>query len=251
MKLKTKTEITLMRAGGRILRRVLNELSQNLKPGVSLKELDLLARNLIAAAGAVPAFLNYQPAGARLPYPAAICASLDSTVVHGLPTDYRLKNDDLISIDLGVKFQGLFTDAAFTKIIGEGSPNLQKLLRVTKECLILAVKAARPGATLGDLGHAIESHAVQNGFNVIKLLTGHGVGHALHEEPTVYNFGSPGEGLKLKAGLTLAIEPMLTSGSGDIRSLPDDSYVTADGAPAAHFEHTIAITAGAPLILTE
>lgn len=251
IKLKTEKDLESLRASGRILVDVLLALKGKAALGVKLSELDELAKKIIQEAGATSAFLNYKPEGSEKPYPANICTSLNDQVVHGQPTDYALQNGDVLKIDLGVVYKGYITDAAMTVAIGDVLPEVEKLLSVTEEALRLGIAAARNGNTLGDIGWAIENHVETNGFSVIEGLTGHGVGFKLHEEPTVYNFGRKGEGMKLKEGLVIAIEPMISMGTPQIRqNKEDESYSTRDGSQSAHFEKTVAITKNGPEILT-
>jgi len=247
---KDREKIKLMAEGGKILAGALDAVSEKIKPEAILKDLDKLAFNFIKNSGAEPAFLNYRPAGAKTPYPASLCSSVNEIVVHGTPSDYVLKEGDIVSIDLGVKFKGFITDAARTFPVGKISSEAGHLLKATKEALASAVKSAFPGKTVGDIGYAVEQIAKKNKVFVIKMLTGHGVGKHLHEEPTIYNYGQSGQGMKLFSGLTIAIEPMFSLGSENIFQLEDDSYQTFDGSLAAHFEDTIAITENGPLVLT-
>lgn len=247
---KTEEEIEIMRKGGKILASVLLELKKMAGVGVALNDLDKRAREIIEAAGARPSFLGYQPAGAREPYPNSICTSVNKTIVHGLPTDYKLKNGDIVTVDAGVKYGGYHTDAALTVAIGEVKPEINKLIKITEESLRKAIKEAREGKTLGDIGAAVEEVAERGGVSVVAGLTGHGIGRELHEEPSVYNFGNRGEGMKLKKGLVIAIEPMLALGGSEIRETPEGEYETVDGLIAAHFEHTVYIGPEGPEILT-
>lgn len=250
VKLKTKQDIEMIAKSGRILAEVLKKLSQEAKEGVPLDFLDKLARNLLQTAGAKPAFLGYRPSSGHKPFPAALCLSLNEQVVHGLPSPYKLCSGDLLKIDLGVDCQGYISDAAITLGIGKISPIAQKLTETVKKSLEAAIKETRPGKYLGDLGYIIETIIKKSGFSVIKGLTGHGVGFALHEDPTIFNYGNRGEGIALKPGMVLAIEPMACLGKDGIIQRPDDSYATADGSLAAHFEHTVAVTENGPRILT-
>jgi methionyl aminopeptidase len=251
MTLKKEKDLEGLRASGRILVSVILALREKAAAGVKLSELDELAKKLIQEAGGTSAFLNYKPEGSVKPYPANICTSLNDQVVHGRPGKYALQSGDVLKIDLGVVYKGYITDAAITVAIGNIPPEVKKLLTVTEEALRLGIAAARDGNTLGDIGWAIENHVESNGFTIIEGLTGHGVGFKLHEEPTVYNYGRKGEGLKLKEGLVLAIEPMVSMGTAQIRqNKTDDSYSTKDGSMSAHFEKTIAITKNGPEILT-
>lgn len=240
----------MLRASGRILADLLSSLSALAREGTTLASLDAKARELLASAHAKSAFLGYTPEGARAPYPSAICTSVNGTVVHGLPTGYALCRGDLLSIDAGVDYRGYFTDAAVTVGIEPILPQARRLLEATEDALRAAVGECRSGQRLGDLGAAIESVVRSAGFHIIRGLTGHGVGFLLHEDPTVHNYGRRGEGLELKPGLVLAIEPMVSVGSPDIVSRPDGSYTTRDGSLSAHFEHTVVITANGCEILT-
>ncbi len=241
----------MMREGGRLLRGIVDKLTDRTRPGISLKELDQLARRLIKEAGGQPSFLGYRPEGARAPYSAAICASVNEVIVHGLPGDYQLQEGDLLKIDLGLFYKDFHTDTAVTIGIGRISSQAEKLINVTRETLRRAIKECRPGKHLGDIGFAINSHVSRQGFRVARNLTGHGIGRELHEDPTVFNTGEKGRGMELKAGMVVAIEPMVCIGSGEVRQLADESYASKDGSLTAHFEETVAITNSGPLVLTE
>ena len=249
--LKTAEEIEIMAEGGRRLALIVEALKKEARPGVTTIFLDKLARKLIKESGAEPAFLGYRPAGSVKAYPYAICASLNDVVVHGLPSDYALKDGDLLKLDLGLKYGGFFSDSAVTIPIGKVSKEAEKLVRVTREALDVGIAEAGPGKTVGDIGYAIEKFAAKNGFSVVKSLTGHGIGRELHEEPQVLNFGRKGTGEELAPGMVLAIEPMIAAGSGATEQLTDESFITADGSLAAHFEHTVAVTEAGPRILTK
>lgn len=249
--LKTPEEIALMREAGRRLAAVLNTLETHVREGVTTKELDQLAHRLITARGDKPAFLNYSPAGARRPYPATICASVNESVVHGLPSDRPLVSGDVLKIDIGLIYKGWHADMARSFPIGKVDGRVHELLDATREALDAGIAAAEPGRTFGDIGHAIQSTVEQYGFTVVKGLTGHGIGRRLHEDPYVYNEGRPGQGEKLVPGMVLALEPMTTLGKPHTRQHPDDSFVTADGSVSAHFEHTVAITERGPEVLTQ
>jgi methionyl aminopeptidase len=248
--LKTPAEIETMAEGGRILARVLKALKAEAKAGVTTKALDQLARELIVQAGATPAFLHYRPHGAREAYPWTLCASLNDVVVHGQPSDYALRAGDVLSLDLGLKYKGFYSDAALTVGVGKISKEARKLISATETALAAGIKTAKPGKTLGDIGHAIETVARKNGCMPAEGLVGHGIGRALHEDPSVFNFGVKGQGDWLEEGMVIAIEPMLCAGSGATKTLPDESYATRDGSLSAHFEHTVAITKRGPKILT-
>ena len=250
IKLKTGRDIEMIAKSGRILAEVLEKISQEAQVGVSLDYLDKLARDLLQEAGAKSAFLGYRPTSSHQPFPAAICLSLDEQVVHGLPSPYQLRSGDLLKIDLGVDYKGYISDAAVTLGIGKISSTAQKLIEAVKKSLEAAINEARPGKHLGDLGFAIETTIKKFGFDVIKGLTGHGVGFELHEDPTILNYGNKGEGLALKPGMVLAIEPMACLGKGRVIQRANDSFVTADGSLTAHFEHTVAVTENGPRILT-
>lgn len=248
--LKTEEDITLLRVSGAILARTLHALAGAAKEGVTLASLDMLTRSLIAKEGAQPTFLGYRPEGADHAYPAALCASVNDTIVHGIPGKYVLQNGDLLSIDLGVTYKDRITDAAITVGIGEVAPSAQSLLLATRRALQAAIKECIPGNHIGDLGYAIEQEAKKAGVHVVHGLTGHGVGFKLHEDPNVYNYGKRGEGMKLVPGLVLAIEPIFAVGSPYTKVKKDESFVTKDGSLSAHFEHTIVITDSGCEVLT-
>lgn len=250
-KLKSEGDVKLLRASGRILAELLAELRARVKPGVILKTLDVYAREFLSRRDARPAFLGYRPEGALKPFPAAICASVNEQIVHGLPSGYALCEGDLLKIDIGVEYRGYFTDAALTVPVGRISKRAGRLVRVTSQALQNAIRAAKPGGHLGDIGAAVSRAVRGTGFRVVNGLTGHGVGFTIHEDPSVYNYGTKGEGMILRPGLVLAIEPMVSAGSPEIEEQPDGSFTTRDGSLAAHFEHTIAITERGPEILTE
>lgn len=250
----TPEEIKILRESGRRLATVLYKVRDMIAPGISTKELDVYAEKLIRELGDTPAFLGYRPEGARTPFPATLCVSVNDEVVHGIPRKDRiLKEGDTVSIDLGIKHRGLITDMALTAPVGKVSARDMKLLVATEEALREGIKAARAGSTVGDIGHAIESfvRAQKEKYGIVEVLAGHGVGHKVHEDPFVPNFGKPGTGEKLKPGMVLAIEPMLNMGTKEV-TLDDDGYTfrTADNKHSAHFEHTILITEGGPEILT-
>ncbi len=251
MLIKNQDQIKKLRVAGKILASVEKEVRAAIKVGTALSDLNTLAEKLIRSAGAEPAFLNYHPYGAKKPYPASICASLNEVVVHGLPTKYKLRSGDVISVDFGVAYQGLIADGAFTMGVGEITQEAKKLMETTETALLMGIKECRPGKTLGDIGWAINHYVTKHKFKVIKGLCGHGVGEELHEEPAVFNEGQKNTGLELKAGMVLAIEPMVSAGDPYITYLPDDSYATRDHSLAAHFEHTVLITSKGPEVLTK
>ncbi len=247
--IKSEAEIEIMAEAGRKLAKILKILAGEAMVGVKLMVLENLSRELIKTEGAEPAFFNYRPEGAVKAYPFSLCASINSVIVHGQPSNYEIKEGDLVKLDLGLRYEGLYSDAALTVAAGKISPLAARLVEATRKALNEAIAAAKPGKTLGDIGWAIEKTAKENGFSVADGLTGHGIGRKLHEEPTVYNFGSPNSGLKLAVGMVLAIEPMLVAGSGRIKELKDESYAAADNSLSAHFEHTVAITKSGPKVL--
>jgi len=249
--IKSPEQIRKIRQSSKILADVLQKLEKMVRPGMNLMELEDFARHSIEVQGGKPVFLGYKPVGAKKPYGYALCTSINDVVVHGTPRSYELKTGDLLSLDLGVDWQGGISDAAFTVGIGKISPRDQELINITKKALERGIAQAKPGNTMGDIGHAIEETIKRGGAKVIEGLTGHGVGNQLHEEPTVYNFGEPGEGMRLEAGMVLAIEPMTCFTSGRIEQLSDDSYATMDGSNSAHFEHTVLIGEKGPEILSQ
>jgi methionyl aminopeptidase len=243
--IKSAREIEIMRRGGKITSTTLTMLLKTAKAGMTLRELDRLAERSIREMGGVPTFKGYNG------YPASICASVNATVVHGIPGDYVLKDGDLLSIDIGTTFERYVSDSAASVGIGTISPEAERLMRVTQECLMLGIAAMQKGNRLSDIGHAVQKHAEGHGYGVVRALVGHGVGRKMHEEPQVPNYGEPGKGIVLRPGLCLAIEPMITEGDPDVETLDDGwTVVTADGKLAAHFEHTVALTDDGPRILT-
>ncbi len=251
--IKTKEEIEILKQGGRILAEVLKEVSELAKVGISTNFLNAKAKEIILARGAEPSFEGYQPSFSSKPYPAAICASLNDVVVHGLPSKkIILKEGDILKLDVGVKYKNLFTDAALTIGIGKMTEEKIKLINATKRALELAINEVKPGNFMGDIGFVIENCFEKEDLTVIKDLVGHGVGYAVHEEPSIFNFGKKGEGAVLKSGMVLAIEPMAALGGGEVReSKSGFGFETIDGSLTAHFEHTVAITDDGCLILTK
>lgn len=250
--IKTKEQIEIIREGGKILASVLTKVAKKVKPGVSTYELDKYAYDLIKEGGDIPAFLNYKPEGAPKAFPASICVSVNNEIVHGIPKKSRvLKEGDIVSLDVGLKHKGFFTDHAMTVSVGKISKKDQQLLDTTKRALELGIWAAVGGATVGDIGYAIESF-VNKKYGIVRELAGHGVGIKIHEDPYVPNYGKAGKGQKLIPGMIIAIEPMLNMGSAHIVTADDDWTIkTADGSKSAHFEHTILITEGEAEILTK
>lgn len=251
VELKNERDLSGLRKSGEILAGVLKTLKQEAKEGVSLFFFDELTRKLLKETGAKPAFLKYRPEGAQKAFPAAICVSINDQIVHGIPSDYILRNGDILKIDLGVNFRGYITDAALTVGIGNVSETAKKLIAVTAKALDNAIKECKPGNCLGDIGWTIEKTVAEKGFGVVNGLAGHGVGFHLHEEPSVYNYGQKGTGMKLVPGLVLAIEPMTCAGSGETKQAEDDSFFTRDGSLSAHFEKTVVITDRNTEILTK
>ncbi len=247
---KNKSDIENIHASGQILGRILDELVSFTQEGKTLKSIDMYAQELVAQHGALAAFLGYQPEGAHKPFPAAICTSLNEVVVHGIPSEYALRKGDVVTIDMGIVYQGMYSDAARTVPIGKPSLTVRNLITATQQALEDGIAMARIGNTTGDIGWAIQNQARKHNVKVIKTLTGHGVGFELHEDPPIYNFGKKGEGVVLKEGMVLAIEPMFSIGSEDVIQYDDESYATADGSISAHSEDTIAITKKGPRILT-
>ena len=252
IELKSATDIAAMREAGRVVARALDLVRQTVKPGVTLLELDELATDLIAEAGATPAFKGYQPHFASTPFPGALCTSVNAVIVHGIPDGTVLAEGDLVSIDCGAVLDGWVGDAAFSTVVGEGSADDLRLIADTRAALDAGIAAARPGARLGDIGAAIGAIGRDRGYGIPQGWGGHGIGRAMHESPSVSNEGRPGRGLPLRTGMVLAIEPMFLAGGSDESYVGDDgwSVLTVDGSRAAHEEHTVAITDDGPLLLT-
>jgi methionyl aminopeptidase len=245
--LKSRHEIDDMARGGAIIAELLREVETRIQPGISTGEIDEFCEEFIVShRGAVPAFKGLYG------FPGSVCISLNDEVVHGIPSRGRaLAEGDIISIDVGVKLDGWCSDSAWTFAVGDVEPRAGRLMKVTEDALLKAIDAARPGNHVGDIGAAVMGVVEGTGFGIIRDLVGHGVGRQVHEEPQVPNVGRPGYGPVLQAGMVLAIEPMLSAGSDRIRTLDDQwTVVTADGAPSAHFEHTVAVTEEGPRILT-
>lgn len=235
-----------MERAGRIVAEVLDLLRSMVRAGVTTKELEGVADDQIRARGGTPAFKGYRG------YPSSICTSVNEQVVHGIPSSRRLREGDIISIDLGVYMEGFYGDAAITVPVGTVDKETAELVRVTEEALYLGIRNAVEGNRLHDISAAIQRNVEQNGFSVVRLFVGHGIGRELHEEPQIPNYGVPGQGPRLKSGMTLAIEPMVNAGSHDVRILDDGwTAVTVDGKKSAHFEHTVVVTPDEPIILTK
>ena len=246
IQIKTLSEIEKMRASGRILRQVHNAIAPLVRPGVSTMDLEDAAMAMIIALGAVSAFKGYHN------YPAALCTSINDEVVHGIPSKQRvLREGDVVSIDCGVILDGYYSDAAETHAVGAVSPEIEKLLLTTQASLQAAIAAAQVGGRLGDISAAVQGICEAEGFGVVRDFVGHGIGRAMHEDPQVPNFGAAGKGPRLKAGMVLAIEPMINAGSPEVKVLKDGwTAVTLDHRYSAHFEHTVAITKEGPQVLT-
>ena len=242
-KIKTTEEIALLRESGKRLARVLHLVAKEVRPGVTTKHLDEVAEQLIRETGDVPPFLNYTPHGARDPFPASLCVSVNDEIVHGIPGERIIKDGDIISLDLGLSHKGMITDAAVTVAVGKVSPEIVELIKETERSLEEGMRAIRTGGHIGDIGAAVEAVAHKHGYGIVRELGGHGVGHAVHEDPYVPNYGKKGTGPILKSGMVLALEPMFMLGREDIRILPDGyTVITKDGSLSAHFEHTVVIT---------
>jgi len=246
--IKTPEEIEILREGGKRLAGILYKIREIVAPGISAKELDTYAFKLAEEGGDYPAFLNYQPEGAKIPYPASLCVSVNDEVVHGIPRENKiLREGDIVALDLGLRYKGLFTDMAISVPVGQISPASLKLLETAKKALEAGIVTAQSGYHVGDIGHAIESFVKPRRYGIVEVLSGHGVGRAIHEDPFVPNFGKPGKGEKLVPGMVIAIEPMLNMGTKNV-TLDEDGYTirTADGKRSAHFEHTVLITENGP-----
>lgn len=251
MQLKSATDIDHLAQGGRFLAEVLAELVRMVGPGVVPRDLDARAQELIGERECRPAFLNYAPDGHE-PFPAALCVSVNEALVHGLPNEHPLEEGDIVGLDLGLIYRNrYFLDAARTVGVGNISAEADQLMQVTREALVRGIAAAQPGGHVGDIGAAIQAHVEHYGYGVVRQLVGHGVGFAVHEEPKVPNYGTVGEGMKLKPGLVIAIEPMVTVGDPAVETGADGwTVVSADGSLTAQEEHTVAITPDGPRVLT-
>jgi methionyl aminopeptidase len=244
---KSHSELEAMREGGRITAACLRMLAESVRSGIKTGELDALAEEFIRERGGRPEFKGYQG------FPGSICASPNAMIVHGIPGSYRLKEGDIISLDVGVRYEGFVTDSATTVAVGEVPESTGGLMEVTRRCLAAATEQVRSGNRLGDIGHAIQSVAEPEGYGVVRDLVSHGVGRRMHEDPQIPNYGKEGTGTRLQPGMTFAIEPMITLGSYEILLDERDgwSIYTADGSLSAHYEHTIAVTENGPWVLTE
>jgi methionyl aminopeptidase len=243
---RSAAEIDRLRAANQLVARILRQLAAAVREGVTTADLDALAEGLVRDAGAEPAFKGYRG------FPATLCASINQEVVHGIPSGARaLKPGDIVSLDMGVKLDGFYGDSAVTVPVGDVPERTRELLRVTREALERAIQQVQVGGRLSDIGHAVQQWVEAHGFSVVREFVGHGIGERLHEEPQIPNYGQPGRGPKLAEGMILAIEPMVAMGRPEVKVLRDGwTAVTKDGSLAAHFEHTVAVTAAGPLILT-
>lgn len=253
--IKTPEEIEILAEGGKILARILRELGTFSKPGISTEDVNDEALRLAEAYGVEPVLLGYHPDFAPWPYPAALCTSVNDTVQHGVPhSEEILHEGDIINLDMSIGHKGLIVDSGITVPVGKTDRESKKLINVTREALMLGIKAARPGGRIGDIGEAVATFVRSRGFSVVEVLCGHGVGYAVHEEPLVPNYGKRGTGPEIKVGNVFAIEPIVNVGSKDV-VFDDDgdgySVFTVDGSRSAHFEHTVAITESGPRILTK
>ena len=252
IRIKKDNDIVLLKESGRRLATILRQLIKEVKVGVLPRDLDDQARQLIKEFGDKPAFLNYRPRGSQLAYPAALCVSVNDVIVHGIPDKKPIQSGDVVTLDLGLNHRGYFSDMAITVVVDSGNQEVNSLLEITKQALALGIAAAKNGNHVGDIGWAIENYISQNSdYGIVRDLSGHGVGFAVHEDPAVPNYGQKGQGEKLVPGLVLAIEPMITLGKEETKLLSDGfTFVTLDGSISAHFEHTVLITKDKPIILT-
>lgn len=236
-----------MKEGGNAVARILERMRDVVKPGVPTSEIETEAEGLARSLGVVPAFKGY------MGYPSSICVSINEEVVHGIPSEKRLlKRGDIVGLDFGALYQGFYADAAVTLPVGELPDEAKRLMDITREALIKGIEAAVVGNRVGNISFAVQSHVENNGYSVVKSFVGHGIGRKLHEEPQIPNFGSPDWGIRLNEGMTLAIEPMVNAGGDGVRVLDDGwTAVTMDGSLSAHFEHTVAVTANGPMVLTD
>lgn len=244
--IKTDEQIAKMRESGKITKNVLDLIGKTIKSGMTTKELDKIAYDYIKSCGAEPSFLGYSG------YPASLCVSIDDMVVHGIPSDdIIIKEGQIVSVDVGVVYNGWQGDAARTFAIGEISAEKKKLIEVTEQCFFKAIEDLRDGTPIGNIGHNVQHHAESNGFSVVRALVGHGIGREMHEDPSVPNYGIRGTGIRLKKGMALAIEPMINAGTHKVNFMSDGWGVkTADGRPSAHYENTVVITSNGVEILT-
>jgi methionyl aminopeptidase len=243
---KTSEEIKIMAEGGKLLAKIIKELEKRVEPGIATNELDRLAESLIFKYGGDCSFKGYQG------YPNCLCASINEEIVHAVPSARTLKEGDILSLDIGIKYKDFHTDMAITVPVGKIAPEAQKLIDATKEALALGIAALRLGGRLGDVSHAIQKYIESNGFNVVRELCGHGIGRKLHEDPQILNYGKRGTGAIIKEGMVLCLEPMVTAGDWKLKRARDGfGYQTQDNSLSCHFEHTIAVTKSGSQVLTE
>jgi len=252
VELKTEGELDAMREAGRVVARALSAMRRSAAVGVSLRELDQVARDVLADHGATSPFLGYKPSFAPTPFPAVICASVNDAIVHAIPDSCRLVDGDVVSIDFGAVLDGWVGDSAVTFTVGTARPEDEKLIAATEQALAAGIAAAVVGARIGDIGHAVGTIGRAAGYGIPRNFGGHGVGHHMHEDPHVPNTGRPGRGMQLRPGLVIAIEPMFMAGGSDDYTVDPDGWAlrTVDGTRAAHAEHTVAVTESGPRILT-
>jgi methionyl aminopeptidase len=247
---KTRREIALMREAGRHVAEILAELEELVQPGITTKELDRFAEKKLEERGLESSFKGYDPYGLP-PYPGVLCVSVNEEIVHGIPGSRTIQAGDLVSLDFGLSVGGFHGDAARTVTVGEVEAGRRRLVDVTRESLEKAIAQMTPGRRLSDIGHAVQSHVEPHGFSVVRDFAGHGIGRRMHEAPWIPNYGAPGRGPRLVAGMVFAIEPMVNQGGPEVRILDDEwTAVSADGSPSAHFEHTVLVTEGEPEVLT-
>ena len=251
--IKSEKEIKILREGGKILASVLFEVAEKVKSGIATIELDEVAEKLIRKNKGEPSFKNYKTSEDKFPYPVSLCVSINDEIVHGIPLrDKILKEGNIVSLDLGMKYKNLYTDMAVTAGVGKISKQAEKLIKITKKCLEEGIRQVGPGNFIGDIGFAVQNCAEKNGFNVVRRLVGHGVGYQVHEDPEIPNFGQPKTGIQLKQGMVLALEPMVVEGNPEIVLDKDNwTWKTKDGLLSAHFEHTVVVTRNGAEILTK
>lgn len=243
--IKSQKEIQIMREAAKVTAHILDMMQDVIQPGITTAEIDRIAEKEIRKYNMIPAFKGYGG------FPAAVCTSVNEQIVHGIPSNRKLKEGDIISLDTGTIYKGYYSDAARTYPVGEISPEAEKLIRVTKESFFEGLKFCKPGYRLGDVSNAIQTHVERNGFSVVKDFVGHGIGNKMHEAPQIPNYGSAGRGPRLAPGMTLAIEPMVNQGTDRMKVLDDEwTAVSLDGSLSAHYENTVVITDGEPEILT-
>jgi len=249
--IKTSEEIEIMAEAGKRLAEILQILANEIVIGMETNALDIRAQELCKKMRMKPAFLGYTPSGTTIPFPSALCVSVNEIIVHGLPSKYIVQDGDLVTIDMGLLYEGFYVDSAITVGVGGINSEVKKLLKITQKSLNDGIAQAKAGNTIGDIGWAISNRVKKSGFSIVSSLIGHGIGKNLHEDPAVPNFGEKKAGETLVAGMCIAIEPMVAMGQGDIETRDDDSFATLDGSLSAHFEHTIAIAKHGPQILTK